>query len=232
MTLANRKITLVEAQTILIEHPAYQSEPSTVSILYEEVPGEVRLQPQQMSIELMWITLVQSNSTDIEQVFEQLHASAGDLFAQHTAEWHRFWQRNAITVRGDEELSKAITTSLYGLASSLPSVNTSRPTSMFYGLSPSGLGLDRAQDNYKGHAFWDTETWMYPVVMLFEPFWAEELLNYRYLKRKAAADMAIETGYRGYRYYSLNIHILSILYSILRCISNQIQLYTVNFHVP
>lgn len=200
MTFANRKITLVEAQTKDVEQSPYQSEPSTVSILFEHVPRELRLQRQQMSVELTWITLVQSNSADIQQIFEQLHANVSELLGQHAAEWHRFWQRNTITVNGDEELSKAITASLYGLASSLPSLNTSRPTSTFYGLSPSGLGLDKAQEIYKGHSFWDTETWMYPTIMLLEPFWGEQLLNYRYLMRKAAADMATETGYRGYRY--------------------------------
>lgn len=198
-TIANRAFTLVQAKTKIIEHPAYQSEPSTVSLLYEHVPDMIELQPQQTSIELTWITLVDSNSTNFGALLKQLHDTNDELLAQHTNEWHQFWQRNEITVSGDEELSKAVTVSLYGLASSLPSVNTSRPRSTYYGLSPSGIGLDVAQETYKGHSFWDTESWMYPAILLLEPFWSEELLNYRYLVRKAAYDMAVETGYNGYR---------------------------------
>lgn len=198
-TIANRTFTLVQAKTKIIEQPAYQSEPSTISILYEHVPDVIELQPQQTSIELTWITLVDSNSSNFGQLLDQLYGNTAELLPQHTNEWHQFWQRNEITVYGDEELSKALTASLYGLACSLPSLNTSRPRTTYYGLSPSGMGLDVAQETYKGHSFWDTETWMYPVILLLEPFWSEELLNYRYAMRKAAYDMAVETGYNGYR---------------------------------
>jgi protein-glucosylgalactosylhydroxylysine glucosidase len=83
----------------------------------------------------------------------------------------------------------------------LPSLNTHQTNQEFYGLAPGGLpkgGLLLAE--YQGHSFWDTETWMHPPVLLMQPEWSEDLLNYRYMVRQAAADNARLTGYKGWRF--------------------------------
>lgn len=193
----NRTVILLEASTTTIEDPAYQTEFSNVSILYEQVPEMIELLPNQNFAEYTFITIIQSNSSNIEGTFQHLHEIESELLELHAKEWHKFWQEKEISVEGDDELSKVIHASLYAIASSLPSLNTSQPRSTFYGLSPSGLD----SDVYKGHSFWDTETWMHPVVLLLEPLWSQELLNYRYLMRNAAYDNAINTGYKGYRYH-------------------------------
>ncbi len=42
--------------------------------------------------------------------------------------------------------------------------------------------------------------WMHPPILLLNPQWSEEVLNYRYRSRLAAAHNARETGYEGYRF--------------------------------
>lgn len=42
--------------------------------------------------------------------------------------------------------------------------------------------------------------WMHPPLLLLNPEWSQDLLDYRYRSRKAAADNANHTGYEGYRY--------------------------------
>lgn len=199
--VANKSVIVLDAMTTTLEYPPYNSELSNVSILYEKVPELIELQPGQIEFELTWLMVVGNNSMEVEQIFEQIQKlNSNDFYAMHTNEWHRFWQQNAITVDGDAKLSKAIQASLYALATSLPSLNTSQPRSIFYGLSPSGLGLGKLLTDYQGHSFWDTEIWMHPTILLLEPDWSKELLNYRYFMRNAARDNAIKTGYKGYRF--------------------------------
>lgn len=196
INILNRTVILLEASTTTIEDPAYQTVFSNVSILYEQVPEMIELLPHQNFADYTFITIIQSNSSKIEGIFQHLHEIESELLESHVNGWHQFWQEKEIFVEGDDELSKVIHASLYAIASSLPSLNTSQPRSTYYGLSPSGL----LNQNYHGHSFWDTETWMHPPVLLLEPRWSQELLNYRYLMRKAAYDNAINTGYKGYRY--------------------------------
>lgn len=65
-----------------------------------------------------------------------------------------------------------------------------------YSLSPMGLsGL-----GYNGHAFWDTEIWMYPALLLLQPKIAESLIEYRYQRLQAARHNAFSHGYKGAMY--------------------------------
>ncbi len=57
-----------------------------------------------------------------------------------------------------------------------------------YGLSSSGYG---------GHVFWDTETFMFPVILLTAPDTAEALLRYRVDRLDAARTNATLSGYKG-----------------------------------
>lgn len=52
---------------------------------------------------------------------------------------------------------------------------------------------------FLGHNFWDTEIWMFPVILLLRPDLAEILLQYRASKKIAAKDLAAEIGCRGIR---------------------------------
>jgi trehalose/maltose hydrolase-like predicted phosphorylase len=118
---------------------------------------------------------------------------------------------------------------LYFILSSLPVTEaTYSAVSQFYGLGPSSLAsgaifedlqgspliiqesaltsstnieiLRLIAFNLSGHSFWDTEIWIFPVIVYFYPEAARELLNYRLLQVKAARDRAAETGYRGVKF--------------------------------
>jgi trehalose/maltose hydrolase-like predicted phosphorylase len=89
---------------------------------------------------------------------------------------------------------------MFYLISNLPSTVTNQPKDPFWGLSPGGIAKGGLSKDYQGHSFWDTEIWMHAPLLLLNPEWSEEILDYRYRVRKAAEDNAAETGYNGYRY--------------------------------
>lgn len=200
MQILNKSIVLLEATTTESENSEYQPHLTTVSVLYEKIPDFITLLSQQNEMEFTWITLIQHNSSNIEETFQEIHKQKNQLFSMHTNEWTHFWINNQISAIGNDYLTNAIQASIYALVSSLPSLNTSQPRSWYYGLSPAGMGLDREQEVYNGHSFWDTEMWMQPTVLLLEPAWSRELLNYRYLMRRTARENAAKTGYKGYRF--------------------------------
>lgn len=95
---------------------------------------------------------------------------------------------------------RAIISSIFYIASSLPPLISHSPQHPFYGLSPTGLGRGGSDlDDYEGHNFWDTEMFMFPPVALIEPSWAKKLLHYRTIMLSAARDNANASGYRGAR---------------------------------
>lgn len=200
--LANREVNLIWAETKTFEDPIYQKESTKVCILRENVPKFIEIPSGQFSVTFTWLTIMQHTSDGIEELFQRLHGmTAVDLLWAHTREWSYFWEENGISVNGNDELLKSITSSLYAIASSLPSLKRFSDNGPYYGLSPSGLGLGGPKlEGYQGHGFWDTETWMHPAILLLEPEWSERLLNYRHLMRDAAYDNARNTGYKGLRY--------------------------------
>lgn len=46
---------------------------------------------------------------------------------------------------------------------------------------------------------WDTETWMFPVLLFMNPAWTENLIEYRFNRLDAARKFARASGYRGAR---------------------------------
>lgn len=199
--LSNRKVNIISAETEIFEDPAYQNEPTKVYVLHEVAPTFITIPIAQSSITWTWLTIIQSTPDGLEELFQKLHEmNAEDLLAAHSGEWNDFWEGNAISVEGDEELAKSIRSSMYAIASSLPSLKRFADNGPFYGLSPSGLGLGGPKlEGYQGHGFWDTETWMHPAILLLEQEWSRRLLNYRHLMRNAAYDNAKNTGYKGLR---------------------------------
>lgn len=192
--------TIIEATTNTVEDPLYQPSPTTVAVLYEPIPDTIQLSANENEANFIWITIVQSNVSGIEDEFRKAHESRNGLLGMHTNAWAKFWSDTQITAEGNDFLSDAIQTSQFALVSSLPSLNRSRSDTIFFGLSPAGLGLNRQQEVYNGHSFWDTEIWMQPSVLLLEPIWSQQLLNYRHLMRHTAHRNAVNTGYKGYRF--------------------------------
>lgn len=102
--------------------------------------------------------------------------------------WHKLW-RTDITVKGDPRLQKVIHSSMFYLLSS------ARAGSDF-GIPPMGL----SSDGYYGHIFWDSDTWMFPPLLLMHPDIAKSMVMFRYKALPAAEANAKLNGYKGAMY--------------------------------
>ncbi len=141
-----------------------------------------------------------------------------DLYNKHAKAFSQIWAEGRIEV-GNLELQRTIIASAYYLMSSLPSLNHNGKLNQFYGLSPGSLSRGANLSDYQGkllnlrllptrqfcfiitgHSFWDTETWMYPAVLMFYPKIAKEILSYRIHTSKAAAFNAKLFNCSGWRY--------------------------------
>eukprot|EP00444_Apocalathium_aciculiferum_P008189 CAMPEP_0183414394 /NCGR_PEP_ID=MMETSP0370-20130417/22365_1 /TAXON_ID=268820 /ORGANISM="Peridinium aciculiferum, Strain PAER-2" /LENGTH=735 /DNA_ID=CAMNT_0025597713 /DNA_START=1 /DNA_END=2208 /DNA_ORIENTATION=- len=130
---------------------------------------------------------------DLQKALEDLQADqvsglkAGKVFAEHRAAWAKLWE-SGLAVEGRLDVEQAVKSSAYYILSSL---REDRP----YSLSPGSL----ASNAYNGHTFWDTETWMYPGVLIWWPELARSLIQYRYNRLEAAEAKAkgYSPPYRG-----------------------------------
>ncbi|MEU7429905.1 glycosyl hydrolase family 65 protein [Streptomyces sioyaensis] len=102
--------------------------------------------------------------------------------------WRRAWEAD-IVVRGDARLQRQVRAAKFYL---LTSVRAGSPW------SPSPAGL--SSDNYNGHVFWDTETWIWPSLLAQHPEIAESVLDYRVHRLEAARAYAAAHGHRGARF--------------------------------
>ena len=88
--------------------------------------------------------------------------------------------------------------------SSLPYQEDESNRQRFYGLSPGSLARGGLLADYQGHSFWDTETWMYPPILMLWPRVAKDLLLYRMANVGPARDRANASGFKGIRFINLN----------------------------
>lgn len=107
------------------------------------------------------------------------------LLARHLQEWDRLWQSD-IVIEGDAQAQQDVHSMIYHMYSFVREGS---------GLSLSPMGLSGF--GYNGHVFWDTETWVYPALLLLQPDMARSLLDYRYDRLDAARRNAYQHGYRG-----------------------------------
>ena len=93
-----------------------------------------------------------------------------EIWSAHASLWDDAWRNGRVEVRGDAELQRQIDGAWYYILSSLPPLSTKSEKKQFYGLSPGSLSRGGLLgEDYGGHSFWDTETWMYPPVLLMYP---------------------------------------------------------------
>ncbi|MGO8975221.1 MAG: glycoside hydrolase family 65 protein [Steroidobacteraceae bacterium] len=88
------------------------------------------------------------------------------LLAEHRAAWQRLWQTD-ILIDGDARAQQAVHSELYYLLSS-STADTAWP-----------LGACAMTPGYAGHAFWDSDTWMFPALLLLHPERAKSLVMFR-----------------------------------------------------
>jgi trehalose/maltose hydrolase-like predicted phosphorylase len=108
----------------------------------------------------------------------------------HAVAWEARWQTTDIEIEGDDALQRALRFAAYHLISA---ANPEDPRVSIGARTLSGPG-------YKGHIFWDTETYIVPFFIFTHPPSARALLEFRYHTLDAARRKASEAGYRGAMY--------------------------------
>jgi len=98
--------------------------------------------------------------------------------AEHERAWADLW-RSGVEIEGRLDVQRAAMSSMYYILSSLRE-------EFPFSLSPGGL----ASNGYRGHTFWDTETWMFPPLLVWHPDLARSLLQYRADRLEAARQNA------------------------------------------
>jgi trehalose/maltose hydrolase-like predicted phosphorylase len=110
-----------------------------------------------------------------------------ELASAQRAAWRTLWQSD-IVIEGDPRAQQVAHAQLYYLlASSTPDTA--------WATGPCGLTLC-----YAGHVFWDSDTWMFPALLLLHPRRAESILAFRERTVEAARQRARQHGYQGAMY--------------------------------
>ena len=106
----------------------------------------------------------------------------------HQKAWQELWKSD-IQITGDAQAQQDVHSMLYHLYS------FSRTGTDF---SPSPMGLSGL--GYNGHVFWDTDLWMFPVLLVLHPEMAKSMVEYRFQRLEAARRNAFAHGFQGAMY--------------------------------
>jgi protein-glucosylgalactosylhydroxylysine glucosidase len=108
--------------------------------------------------------------------------------ADNALAWRRRWETD-IEVQGDPELQRVVRSMLFYLLAS-----AGEGTAL--GIPPMGL----SSGGYYGHVFWDSDTWMFPSLLITHPDVARSLVAFRGRTLDAARANARANGYQGAMY--------------------------------
>jgi trehalose/maltose hydrolase-like predicted phosphorylase len=108
--------------------------------------------------------------------------------ARSAASWRKRWQTD-IEIDGDPSLQRVVRSMLFYLLCSGDSGTA---------LAIPPMGLSSA--GYYGHVFWDSDTWMFPALVLTHPDIAQSLVDFRAHTLPAARANARTNGFRGAQY--------------------------------
>jgi len=109
------------------------------------------------------------------------------LLRENRAAWQALW-RSDIMIDGDAKAQQVAHSELYYLLA-----NTTPDTDW----APGPCGLTPC---YAGHVFWDSDTWMFPALLVLHPRRAESLVAYRAHTLPEAEQRAKEHGFAGAMY--------------------------------
>ena len=110
------------------------------------------------------------------------------LAANNARAWRQRWQTD-IEITGDPQLQRVVRSMLFYLLCSADSGSR-------LGIPPMGL----SSAGYYGHIFWDSDTWMFPSLLVTHPDVAHSLVSFRARTLAAAQANAQQNGYRGAMY--------------------------------
>lgn len=110
------------------------------------------------------------------------------LWAEHASAWARRWETD-IQIDGDPALQRVVRSMLFYLLCSADSGTA-------IGIPPMGL----SSAGYYGHIFWDSDTWMFPALVLTHPAVARSMVAFRERTLDAARRNARANGFGGAMY--------------------------------
>ncbi|CAF4575481.1 unnamed protein product [Rotaria socialis] len=198
------KYVLLSGETRQVENDQFQKEPLSVFVYYTPLPvNGLKLGKHEKSRTYLFVTSIDEQKSRAKSSFDYAtHKRQTDqILSSHVSRWNDIWSDGHVEVSGDDELQRQINSAFYYILSSLPPLSTRSEHKQFYGLSPGSLSRGGfLGEDYGGHSFWDTETWMFPSVLLFYPTLAKEILSYRIALRDSAVDNARLFGYEGWRF--------------------------------
>jgi len=111
------------------------------------------------------------------------------LLQRHRRAWARRWEDADVVVEGDDELQLAIRLALFHLMASVSDSGESAVGAR--GLTGTG---------YRGHVFWDADTFVLPFLAATHPAAARSMLEYRLRRLPAAMEAARAAGRAGARF--------------------------------
>ena len=109
------------------------------------------------------------------------------LLARHVAAWNELWKSD-IVVDGDPNVQSAVHSDLYYLLSNT-TVGTAWP-----------MGACALTPGYAGHAFWDSDSWVFPALLLLHPERAKPIVMFRDRTMEPARARARQYGAGGTMY--------------------------------
>jgi trehalose/maltose hydrolase-like predicted phosphorylase len=109
------------------------------------------------------------------------------LLSEHRAAWNELWKSD-ILIDGNPPAQRAIHSDLYYLYSNT-TVGTAWP-----------MGACSLTPNYAGHAFWDSDSWVFPALLLLHPDRAKPIVMFRHRTMEPARERARQYGARGTMY--------------------------------
>jgi len=109
------------------------------------------------------------------------------LLAEQRRAWNKLWESD-IEVDGDAQAQQVVHSELYQLlAAATPETGW-------------GLGACASTPGYSNHIFWDSDTWVFPAMLLLYPERAKSLVTFRERGLSAAQQRAKDHGFSGAMY--------------------------------
>ena len=124
---------------------------------------------------------------DVELAKSARTAGFDKLLRDHQTAWHALWKSD-IVIEGDAQAQQAVHSDLYYLLAT-STAGTAWP-----------MGACALTPGYAGHAFWDSDSWIFPALLLLHPERAKSLVMFRHRTLAAAQQRARERGYKGAMY--------------------------------
>ena len=125
-----------------------------------------------------------SGAEDLQLALAARASGFEQLLREHRAAWGRLWEAD-ILIDGDARAQRAVHSELYYLLAS-STADTAWP-----------LGACGLTTGYAGHAFWDSDTWIFPALLLLHPERAKSLIMFRDRTLEPARERARLHGYAG-----------------------------------